>query len=257
MTMLTAALAMTAMLSLGEAPIPVAYQTAQQAQPAAAKPEGGKPAEAKPAAEKPEAPAPKPAAKAVPKAKPAAKPPAKPAAAKAKAAAKPKTALPNARARMPERRIGEVTVVEVPDAPFVRLDGPWRERGYELRTWLTSYVYRAPDARPALHTLTIQVTHHDEQARNYGTATCPLDPALAIAVATRPNQQCIRNRDGARLCFYTEAYTVTVPQKVLDDARAKGLTLSLGADERQPLAVAVDAATVTAQLRAEEELAKK
>lgn len=212
----------------GGAPVHrIAQQESPQA-PAANKAPAAKPAAAKPAA--------KPAAKSQP-AKPAA---AKPA---------PKTT---------EKRIGEVTVVDAPEQPYFRLDGPWREKGYELRTWLTSYVYRDKDIRPPYHTLTVQVTHHDDRARNYGKALGEKDAALDIAVATRPNQQCIRNRDGTRLCFYTEAYTVTVPDEVLAAARAKGLSLSLdGGGAKAPLAVAVDAATVAAQLKAEEEVAKR
>lgn len=258
MTMLTAALAMTAMLSLGEAPqpSPIAYQLAQQApaQPAQKKPAQKEPTQAKPAAAAPK-PSAKPAAKAAPKPAAKAKAPAKPHPAKAKTAAKP-GAKPAPKGAVVEKRIGEVTVVDAPEQPYLRLDGPWREKGYELRTWLTSYVYRDKDIRPPFHTLTVQVTHHDEQARNYGRALAEKDAALDIAVATRPNQQCIRNRDGSRLCFYTEAYTVTVPDDVLSAARAKGLNLNLAAEARAPLAVTVDAATVTAQIKAEEEVAK-
>jgi len=203
----------------------------------------------------PAMPAKKPTAK--PVAKPAAKAqPAKTQPAKAKPAAKP-GAKPTAKGAIVEKRIGEVTVVDAPEQPYFRLDGPWREKSYELRTWLTSYVYRDKDIRPPYHTLTVQVTHHDEQARNYGRALGDKDATLDIAVATRPNQQCIRNRDGTRLCFYTEAYTVTVPDDVLAAARAKGLSLNLAADTKAPLAVTVDAATVAAQIKAEEEVARQ
>ncbi len=214
-------------------------------------------AQATPATVKP---ATKPAAKAP--AKPAAAPAAKPAAKKAPAKATPAKAVagpkavpakPAAKPGPVEKKIGEVVSVDYPDVGEVRLDGPWREHGYPLRLWMTSYVRK--DTGERRHLLSVQVTHHDEAARNYVRASFASPPEIAVTQTARPSLQCTRNRDGSRQCFHTEAYALDLAEDVLTRARAAGTTIMLLADPAEPFKVPLDAATIDAQLKACEAVA--
>ena len=203
-------------------------------------------------------------ANAKPAAKSAAKPAAKPATGKAtpakakatsgkKPAAKPVASKPPAKPGPPraiEKKFGDVVSIDYPDAEEVRLDGPWREHGYPLRLWITSYVRKGDGQRR--HQLSVQVTHHEEAARNYVRAELPA-PAV-LAQTARPSLQCTRNRDGSRQCFHTEAYVLDLPEEVLKQARAAGTTIMLAADQAEPFKVPLDAATIDAQLKACETL---
>lgn len=221
-------------------------------------------AQATPATVKP---ASKPATKALAKpaaapAKPAAKkPPAKAAPAKAtpvkatpvkatpvNATTGPAKAAPAKPPRATETKIGEVVSVDYPDVQEIRLDGPWREHGYPLRLWMTSYVSKDTGARR--HMLSVQVTHHEEVARNYVRATLASPPEIAVSQTARPSLQCTRNRDGSRQCFHTEAYALDLTEDMLTRARAAGTTIMLAADPVEPFKVPLDAAMIDAQLKA-------
>lgn len=182
--------------------------------------------------------------------------PAKPAAKKAPAKATPAKATtgpakPAAKAGPPkavEKKIGEVVSVDYPDVEEIRLDGPWREHGYPLRLWMTSYVRK--DTGERRHMLSVQVTHHEEAARNYVRAEMASPPQIALTQTARPSLQCTKNRDGSRQCFHTEAYALDLPEDVLTRARAAGTTIMLAADPAEPFKVPLDAATIDAQLKA-------
>ncbi len=196
----------------------------------------------------------KPASPAAPS-KPAA-PAAKPAAKKAPAKATPAKAVtgpakPAAKAGPPkavEKKIGEVISVDYPDVEEIRLDGPWREHGYPLRLWMTSYVRK--DTGERRHMLSVQVTHHDEAARNYVRATLESPPEIALVQTARPSLQCTRNRDNTRQCFHTEAYALDLAEDMLTRARAAGTTIMLVAAPAEPFKVPLDATTIDAQLKA-------
>ncbi|MBL8703511.1 MAG: hypothetical protein JNM30_01640 [Rhodospirillales bacterium] len=215
---------------------------AAQATPATVKP-ATKPATKAPAA-KASAPAAKkaPAKATPPKATPvkATAGPAKPAAAKPAAKAAPPRSV--------EKKIGEVVSVDYPDVAEIRLDGPWREHGYPLRLWMTSYVRK--DNGERRHLLSVQVTHHEEAARNYVRATLASPPEIALTQTARPSLQCTRNRDGTRQCFHTEAYALDLSEDMLTRARAAGTTITLAADPAATFEVPLDAATIDAQLKA-------
>lgn len=250
---LTALLALSAPGSWAAAPDPAAADQAKT-DPAPAKKPAAKPAATKPAATSAAAKS-KPGsaktstAKATPAKATPGKPPAKKAAAIAPASGTPKPAPART-----ERKIGEVVAVDDKDAGEIRLDGPWRDHGYPLRLWLTSYVDKQSGARR--HQLSIQVTHHDEQARNYvRAARSDGGGDLALVQTQRPSLQCTKNRDGTKQCFHTEAYLLDMPDDMLAKARAGGVTLTLAADKAESFAVPVDGATVDAQFKAAEAVA--
>ncbi len=212
-----------------------------QATPATVKP-ATKPATKAPAA-KASAPATKPAAKPAAKKAPAKATPAKATTGPAKApAAKPGPP------RAVEKKIGEVVSVDYPDVGEIRLDGPWREHGYPLRLWMTSYVRK--DTGERRHMLSVQVTHHDDAARNYVRAALESLPEIALIQTARPSLQCTRNRDNTRQCFHTEAYALDLSEDMLTRARAAGTTITLVADPAEPFKVPLDAITIDAQLKA-------
>lgn len=212
-----------------------------QATPATVKP-ATKPATMAPAA-KTAAPAGKPAAKKAPaKSTPAKATPAKATTGAAKPAAK---AAPP---RAVEKKIGDVVSVDYPDVEEIRLDGPWREHGYPLRLWMTSYVRK--DNGQRRHLLSVQVTHHDEAARNYARATLASLPDMTLTQTARPSLQCTKNRDGTRQCFHTEAYALDLSEDMLTKTRAAGATILLVAEPAEPFKVPLDAATIDTQLKA-------
>jgi len=161
----------------------------------------------------------------------------------------------SAPARPIERRIGEVTVVDIAADPYVRLEGPKREHSYEQRLQLSSFVQR--ESKSQLYTLTVFMTHHDEGARAYAQAMSDAAEKLDMAPAVKANRQCVRNRDKTMICFVDEGYAITLPHNLLLRHRKNGLNLQLaGGNASKPMKLTLDAAMIDGQLKASDEVAQ-
>lgn len=168
-----------------------------------------------------------------------------------------KTAAPVRPARPVERRIGEVTVLDLDNDPYIRLEGPKRELTYEQRLQLSTFVLR--ESKSSQYTLTIFSTHHDEAARAYASAMTDASEKLDMSQAVKPNKQCVRNQDGKSICFVDEGYAINLPENLLRRARAKGQGLRLqlaGGGAAKPMLVSLDAAMIEGQMRALDEVVR-
>ncbi len=166
-----------------------------------------------------------------------------------------KAAVPARPAARPiERRIGEVTVVDIEADPYVRLEGPRRELSYEQRLQLSSFVERQTKSQQ--YTLTVFMTHHDEAARAYAQAMSDAAEKLDIAPAVKANKQCVKNRDGAVVCFMDEGFAIALPHNLLLRHRKNGLRVQLagGSNGAKPMMLTLDAAMIDGQLKASDEV---
>ncbi len=155
-----------------------------------------------------------------------------------------------------ERRIGEVTVVDIESDPYIRLEGPKREHSYEQRLQLSSFVQR--DSKSQQYTLTVFMTHHDEAARAYAQAMSDASEKLDMAPAVKANKQCVKNRDNTIICFVDEGYAITLPVNLLLRSRNKGLRVQLagGSNGAKPMLLTLDAAMIDGQLKASDEVVR-